>query len=205
VASSITAVNTGVKWGHWYHHRILVHCTKTRLRTDTIQYITVYTAVLRPYVNFAVATSLSLPRCRYLAVATSLSLPRCRYLAVATSLSLPHYPSCHCSVLKLFSLRHDFIHSIASTVSILIRFRRSDIVIFDEEKSLSGAADIAGIESTSKAILERFGKSLCCVDSSHHLRTSSKSLWGGIRIYRKYSSPWGVWDLILLLSAWSSS
>ena len=101
---------------------------------------------------------------------------RCRYLAVATSLSLPHYPSCHCSVLKLFSLRHDFIHSIASTVSILIRFRRSDIVIFDEEKSRSGAADIAGIEMTSNAILERFGKSLCCVDSSHYLRTSSKSL-----------------------------
>ena len=177
VASSITAVNTAVKWGHWYHHRILVHCTKSRLRTDTIPYITVYTAVIRPYVN----------------------------LTVATSLSLPHYPSCHCSVLKLFSLRHDFIHSIASTVSILIRFRRSDIVIFDEEKSLSGAANITGIESTSKAILERFGKSLCCVDSSHHLRTSSKSLWGGIRIYRKYSSPWWVGDLILLLSAWSPS
>ena len=121
-------------------------------------------------------TAVRQPRCRYLAVATSLSLPHCRYLTVASSLSLPHYPSCHCSVLKLFSLRHDFIHSIASTVSILIRFRRSDIVIFDEEKSLSGAADIAGIESTSKAILERFGKSLCCVDSSHHLRTSSKSL-----------------------------
>jgi hypothetical protein len=121
-------------------------------------------------------TAVRQPRCRYLTVATSLSLPHCRYLTVATSLSLPHYPSCHCSVLKLFSLRHDFIHSIASTVSILIRFRRSDIVIFDEEKSLSGAADIAGIESTSKAILERFGKSLCCVDSSHHLRTSSKSL-----------------------------
>ena len=107
---------------------------------------------------------------------TAVRQPRCRYLTVATSLSLPHCPSCHCSVLKLFSLRHDFIHSIASTVSILIRFRRSDIVIFDEEKSLSGAADIAGIESTSKAILERFGESLCCVDSSHHLRTSSKSL-----------------------------
>ena len=121
-------------------------------------------------------TAIRQPHCRYLTVDTSLSLSHCRYLTVATSLSLPHYPSCHCSVLKLFSLRHDFIHSIASTVSILIRFRRSDIVIFDEEKSLSGAADIAGIESTSKAILERFGKSLCCVDSSHHLRTSSKSL-----------------------------
>ena len=126
-------------------------------------------------------TAVHLPRRRYLAVTTSPSLLHRRYLAVATSPSLPHpslphYSSCRCSVLKLFSLRHDFIHSIASTVSILIRFRRSDIVIFDEEKSLSGAADIAGIESTSKAILERFGKSLCCVDSSHHLRTSSKSL-----------------------------
>jgi hypothetical protein len=33
------------------------------------------------------------------------------------------------------------------------------------------------------------------------LRTSSKSLWGGIRIYRRYSSPWGVGDLTLTLSA----
>jgi hypothetical protein len=107
---------------------------------------------------------------------TAVHLPHRRYLTVATSPSISHYSSCNSSVLKLFSLRHDFIHSIASTVSILIRFRRSDIVIFDEEKSLSGAADIAGIESTSRAILERFGKSLCCVDSSHHLRTSSKSL-----------------------------
>jgi hypothetical protein len=28
------------------HHRILVHCTKTRRRTDTVQYSTVYTVVL---------------------------------------------------------------------------------------------------------------------------------------------------------------
>jgi hypothetical protein len=152
---------------------------KTPYGYNTVHY-SIYgriTAVRQPRCRYlTVATSLSLPHCRYLTVATSLSLPHCRYLTVATSLSLPHYSPCHCSVLKLFSLRHDFIHSIASTVSILIRFRRSDIVIFDEEKSLSGAADIAGIESTSKAILERFGKSLCCVDSSHHLRTSSKSL-----------------------------
>jgi hypothetical protein len=121
-------------------------------------------------------TAVHLPHRRYLTVATSPSLPHRRYLTVATSPSLSHYSSCNSSVLKLFSLRHDFKHSVASTVSILIRFRRSDIVRFDEEKSLSGAADIAGIERTSRAILERFGKSLCCVDSSHHLRTSSKSL-----------------------------
>src|ERR1700709_1101326 len=138
--------------------------TKTPYGYNTVHYSKYArtTAVLRPYI--------------YLPVATSPSLPHRRYLTVATSPSISHYSSCNSSVLKLFSLRHDFIHSIASTVSILIRFRRSDIVIFDEEKSLSGAADIAGIESTSRAILERFGKSLCCVDSSHHLRTSSKSL-----------------------------
>ncbi|KAJ0129409.1 Uncharacterized protein HZ326_27496 [Fusarium oxysporum f. sp. albedinis] len=48
-------------------------------------------------------------------------------------------------------------HSNASTTPLPSRFRRSVIVIFAPEKSLSGSADIAGIDSISTAILLRLG------------------------------------------------
>jgi hypothetical protein len=54
--------------------------------------------------------------------------------------------------------------------------RRLNTVIFDEEKSLSGAADVADIDSSSNAIFERITEVsfLCRVESP--LGWSSKSL-----------------------------
>ena len=54
-------------------------------------------------------------------------------------------------------LSHDLRHSIASILSIPRRFLQSVIVIFALENRRSSSADIAGIDSISKAIILRFG------------------------------------------------
>ena len=99
-----------------------------------------------------------------------------------TSLS-PHYRS-HGTVSNSLSLFQDLIHSVASIVSIFKRLRRFVTVNPAEEKSLSEDVAMAGIDSISRAIFDKFGKSLRCFGSLHHLIAFSKSLWGGVRIYR---------------------
>ena len=59
------------------------------------------------------------------------------------------------TVLSLLS--YDLRHSIALIVLIPRRFLQSVIVIFVPENKRSGSADIAGIDSISKAITERAG------------------------------------------------
>jgi hypothetical protein len=71
----------------------------------------------------------------------------------------------HCNV-KLFSLYYNFIHFIAFTILILIRFHQLDIIILNKEKSFSSAANIIDIKSIAKAILKRFKKSIYYIDLS---------------------------------------
>jgi hypothetical protein len=54
-------------------------------------------------------------------------------------------------------LSYNLKHSIASIVSIPRQFLQSVIVIFVPENKRSGFADIAGIDSISKAIIEKAG------------------------------------------------
>ena len=98
-----------------------------------------------------------------------------------SDISLPRYTN-------PYSFAQDLIHSRASIDWIDRLFRRSVTVNPALEKRRSGSAAIAGIESTSRAILDRCGKSFLCLGSIHHFRTSSKSWCCKSRQYRAYSS-----------------
>ena len=98
-----------------------------------------------------------------------------------------------------YSFAHDFIHSRASIVSIDKLFRRSVTVNPALEKRRSGSVVIAGIESISRAILKRLGKSLLCLASIHQLRTSLKSWCYKSRQYQVYLSKVVV-DILYMIS-----
>jgi hypothetical protein len=87
------------------------------------------------------------------------------------------------------SLFQDLIHSAPSTVSIFKRrLRRFVTANPAEEKSREDFA-MAGINSISRAIFDKFWKSVYCFGSLYRLIAFSKSLWGGVRMCRWYSSP----------------
>ena len=132
---------------------------------------------------------------QYNSTKTTLALPTSSHLTT----HLLYQISVSLDMAASYSFAHDFIHSRASIVSIDKLFRRSVTVNPALEKRRSGSAAIAGIGSTSRAILERLGKSLLCLASIHQLRTSSKSWCYESRQYRAYSSKVAV-DILHMIS-----